>query len=67
MITKTIDVETTLSTRSNLEINDFINNLKESFEKVVIISIENLPMEYSKFYNYNYKVRFYHNLNLKID
>jgi hypothetical protein len=67
MIKKTIDVETTLSTRSNLEINDFINNLKESFEKVVIISIENLPMEYSKFYNYNYKVRFYHKLNLKID
>ncbi len=67
MGTKTIDVKTTLSTRSNLEINDFINNLRESFEKVEIISIESLPMEYSKFYNYNYKVSFYHNLNLKIE
>jgi hypothetical protein len=66
-MTKTIDVETTLSTRSNLEINDFINSIKDSFEKVVIISIESLPMEYSKFYEYDYVVSFYHKLKLKID
>jgi hypothetical protein len=59
-----INVETQFDNTSNLEINDYINNLKESFENVVIISIESLPHEYSKFYSYNYRVKFYHDLFL---
>lgn len=60
-----ITVTTEITEKSNLEINEFLDNIKESFESVVIISIERLPMNYSKFYNYNYKVKFYHILYLK--
>jgi len=60
-----ITVTTEITEKSNLEINEFLNNIKESFESVVIISIERLPMDYSKFNNYNYRVKFYHNLYLK--
>jgi hypothetical protein len=59
-----INVITEFDKTSDLEINEFINNLKESFENVVIISIENLPIHYSKFYNYEYRVKFYHDLFL---
>ncbi len=60
-----ITVMTELEEKSNLEINEFLNNIKDSFEKVIIISIESLPMSYSKFHNYNYKSKFYHDLYLK--
>ena len=60
-----ITVTTEITEKSNLEINEFLNNIKESFESVVIILIERLPMDYSKFNNYNYRVKFYHNLYLK--
>ena len=56
---------TEITEKSNLEMNEFLNNIKDSFESVVIISIESLPMQYSKFYNYTYRVKFYHNLYLK--
>ena len=58
------NVVTEFDRTSNLEINDYLNNLKESFENVTIISIESLPLEYSKFYSYSYKVKFYHDLYL---
>jgi hypothetical protein len=60
-----ITVTTEITEKSNLEINEFLDNIKESFESVVIILIERLPMDYSKFNNYNYRVKFYHNLYLK--
>jgi hypothetical protein len=60
-----ITVTSELEQKTDLEINEFLNNIKESFEKVVIISIESLPMNYSKFNNYNYRVKFYHDLYLK--
>lgn len=61
-----IKVETHFDNTSNLEINDYINNLKESFENVVIISIESLPHKYNKFYKYDYRVKFYHDVLLMI-
>jgi len=60
-----ITATTEITENSNLKINEFLDNIKESFEKVIIISIESLPMDYSKFNNYNYKVKFYHDLYLK--
>lgn len=57
-----VTCKTTFDKESDLEIKDFIDNLKESFENVVIISIENLPKKYSKFYAYEYRVCFYHDL-----
>jgi hypothetical protein len=60
-----ITATTEITEKSNLEINQFLDNIKKSFEKVEIISIENLPMTYSKFNNYNYRVVFYHDLYLK--
>ena len=64
MIRTKINAITEFDKTSDLEINEFINNLKESFQNVVIISIENLPIQYSKFYNYEYRVKFYHDLFL---
>lgn len=61
-----INVQTQFDNTSNLEINDYINNLKESFENVVIITIESLPHRYSKFYQYDYRVKFYHDVLLII-
>jgi hypothetical protein len=59
-----INVMTEFDKNSNLEINEYLNNLKESFENVIIISIESLPIEYNKSYNYEYRVKFYHDLFL---
>ena len=61
-----ITVTSELEEKTNLEINDFLDNIKESFEKVVIISIENLQMRYEKYYKYTYRVKFYHDLYLKL-
>jgi hypothetical protein len=60
-----ITVTTKLNERSPFEINEFIDNLKESFEKVTIISIKSLQMKYDDYYKYTYEVKFYHDLYLK--
>lgn len=61
-----IEVKTEFEKRSDLELIEFINTVKESFEDVSIISIENLETEYSKLYRYKYKISFYHKLNIII-
>jgi hypothetical protein len=61
-----IEVKSEFEKRSDLELIEFINTVKESFEDVSIISIENLKTEYSKFYRYKYKVSFYHKLYIMI-
>ena len=61
-----ITVITKINERSEFEINDFINNLKESFEKVIIISIKSLPMKWDDYYKFTYEVKFYHDLYLKL-
>lgn len=61
-----IEVKSEFEKRSDLELIEFINTVKESFEDVSIISIENLKTEYSKFYRYKYKISFYHKLNIII-
>jgi nitrate reductase assembly molybdenum cofactor insertion protein NarJ len=61
-----IKSRTTFDKRSNLEMTDFINNLKESFEDVVIVSIEDIKNEYDKLFDYEYRVSFYHNLYIII-
>jgi hypothetical protein len=53
---------TEFTERSNLQMGDFIDNIKESLENVYIISIESLPMDYSKFFEYTYKVKFYNDI-----
>ena len=65
MISHKVTATTELTERSDLEITEFIEKIKDSFENVVIISIESLPMQYSKFYNYNYRIKFYHDLYLQ--
>jgi hypothetical protein len=61
-----INVISEFDKNSELEITDFINNLKDSFENVVLIYFELLPIENNKFYKYEYKVKFYHDLFLII-
>ncbi len=61
-----IEVKSEFEKRSDLELVEFINTVKESFEDVSIISIENLKTEYSKFHRYKYKVSFYHKLYIMI-
>lgn len=61
-----ITVTSELEEKTNLEINEFLDNIKETFEKVIIISIENLQMRYSKYNKYTYRVKFYHDLYLKL-
>jgi hypothetical protein len=56
---------TEFTEKSDLEMTEFIENVKESFENVYIISIESLPMNYDKYNKYTYKVKFYQDLNLK--
>jgi nitrate reductase assembly molybdenum cofactor insertion protein NarJ len=61
-----IKSRTTFDKLSNLEMTDFINNLKESFEDVVIVSIEDIKKEYDQFFDYEYRVSFYHKLYIII-
>jgi hypothetical protein len=60
-----ITLTSELEEKTDLEINEFLNNIKETFEKVTIISIENLQMRYDKYHKYTYRVKFYHDLYLK--
>jgi hypothetical protein len=60
-----IKVVTEFTDKNNFEMEDFINNIKNSFKNAVIITIESLPMKYDKFDRYTYKVKFYHDLDLK--
>jgi hypothetical protein len=60
-----ITVKSELEEKTDLEINDFLNNIKETFDKVIILSIENLQMRYDKYHKYTYRVVFYHDLYLK--
>lgn len=57
---------TEFTEKSDLEINEFIDNIKESLENVYIISIESLPMNYNKYNKYTYKVKFYNDIYIKI-
>lgn len=57
---------TEFTEKSNLQINDFIDNIKESLENVHIISIKSLPMDYNKFFEYTYKVKFYNDIYIII-
>jgi nitrate reductase assembly molybdenum cofactor insertion protein NarJ len=61
-----IKSRTTFDKLSNLEMTDFINKLKESFEDVVIVSIEDIKKEYDQFFDYEYRVSFYHKLYIII-
>ena len=64
-----IKVITELKEKSLLELNEFLDIVKNSFENVVIISIEDLESDWSKYIKHsykNYKVKFYHNLYLKL-
>ena len=60
-----VTVTTEITKKSNQEISDFINDVKESFDNVVIISIENLPMNYEKYNKYTYRIKFYNDTYLK--
>lgn len=60
-----ITVTSELEEKTDFELLEFLNNIKDSFEKVVIISIENLNMDYSKYNKYKYRVKFYHDLYVK--
>jgi len=65
MIQHKITAITEFTERSNYEITEFIDNIKESFENVYIISIESLPMNYDKYNKYTYKVKFHNDIYLK--
>lgn len=65
MLKQRITVITEFTEKSNLEINEFINNVKESFDDVCIISIENPPMSYEKYNKYTYRVKFCNAVYLK--
>ena len=65
MISHKIVVTTEFTEKSTLDITEFIEKVKNSFEKVVIISIENIPMNYEKYAKYTYRVKFYHDLYLQ--
>lgn len=60
-----ITVKSELEEKTDLEINEFLDNIKESFDKVIIILIENLQMRYDKYHKYTYRVVFCHDLYLK--
>jgi hypothetical protein len=62
MIKCKIEAITEFTKKSDLEINEFIDNLKKSLENVYIISIESLPMDYDKYNKYTYKVKFYNDI-----
>jgi hypothetical protein len=57
-----ITSKTIIDKRSDLGMTDFINTVKESFENVSILSIENIKTEYDKHFKYEYRVTFYHDL-----
>lgn len=61
-----VTVVTEFTEKSNFEICEFIDNVKQSFNNVYIISIENLPMSYEKHNKYTYKVIFYNDVYLKV-
>ena len=65
MIRHKIVVVTEFTEKSMLDITDFIEKVKNSFENVAIISIENLPMNYEKYARYTYRIKFNHNLYLE--
>jgi len=65
MISHKIVVATEFTEKSTLDITEFIEKVKNSFENVSIISIENLPMNYEKYNRYTYRVKFNHDLYLQ--
>ena len=65
MVRHKIIVATEFTEKSMLDITDFIEKVKNSFENVAIISIENLPMNYEKYARYTYRIKFNHNLYLE--
>ena len=65
MISHRITVATEFTEKSTLDITEFIEKVKNSFENVVIISIENVPMNYEKYARYTYRIKFNHNLYLE--
>jgi hypothetical protein len=65
MISHRITVTTEFTEKSILDITEFIEKVKNSFEKVEIISIENIPMNYEKYARFTYRIKFNHNLYLE--
>lgn len=65
MISHKIVVSTEFTEKSTLDITEFIEKVKNSFENVSIISIENVPMNYEKYARYTYRIKFNHNLYLE--
>lgn len=65
MISHKIVVVTEFTEKSMLDITESIVKVKNSFENVAIISIENLPMNYEKYARYTYRIKFYHDLYLQ--
>jgi len=65
MISHKIVVTTEFTEKSSLEMTEFIEEVKNSFENVYIILIENIPMHYEKYNRYTYRVKFNHNLYLQ--
>lgn len=66
MISNKIETKSEFTYKSDDEINEFIEKVKQSFENVQIISIENIPMNYYNYTKYFYKIKFYHDLYLKL-
>ena len=65
MITVRTQVLTKLDHETNLDMTDFINNVKESFDKVIIKSISS-ETPFSRLCDYRYIVEFYHDLRIII-
>jgi len=65
MMKHKIVVTTEFTEKSNLDISEFIEKVKSSFDNVYIILIENIPMHYDKYNKYTYMIKFYHDLYLE--
>lgn len=65
MIKHKIVVTTEFTEKSNLDISEFIEKVKSSFDNVRIILLENIPMNYEKYNRYTYRIKFNHDLYLQ--
>lgn len=65
MIKYKVTAITEFTEKSNAEMNQFITDIKDSFENVYVVSIESLPMNYDKYNKYTYRVKFYNDIYLK--
>ena len=49
MIQHKVTAITEFTEKTNAEMNQFITDIKDSFENVYVVSIESLPMNYDKY------------------